>query len=1370
MAQFINMYPVELNDGAAPVVSLKQIHVANNKAHRVGAIVTLNGEPITLGGGCAGTAILASGETVPLTGGITSGNQAYVELDSSCYLVEGHIDVYVTWYSGALKTTLLHAVGTVKLTQTGTVIDPGTIIPSVEQLISDIEDAANSIPADYTALIATIAGAFSTTKSYRAGDWAWQGGTLYRFTKDHAAGTWAASDVEAVVVCDEMRDMERSLSNRVNVLHQLVNYGYDGDGQIAKNSTNKIGITRRGTQYTLDNNDYSVPTTAETRFKINGDLARASNAETIQGWTTGLSLVSGHRYRVMAQKISGETLYASGSQPPWVAVYEAGSSTNIGAGVWSTDKTYYERTFTAGSTPVNIALYIKAGNTCKNAVYQVILEDITDGLDAKTMNRAIRAIPGAALQASDTSALMQITAAESGGSVSYALADAKYPALWTAAYYCAGALYHLTNDSSAALDNKVFVAALSSGTFNSGEPVVLALNTRANALLFKAAESLGIDDYVLQLFLGDRNITPWYSPDFIGTNEKTTATDTTLLKSGVPADAAAAGQRITENTQRADSVSNRVNVLHQLVDYGYDAGGSLPGDATNKLGVSRVGTQITLDSYAYDTPTTAETRIRLSGSLARATSADAVQGWTAGLPLISGNTYRITAQRISGAVTVASDSQTPWVTAYEAGSSSQMGSGNWNDDGSRYERTFTAGTSAINIALYVKAGVTCQNAVYQVFLEDITEGLDAQSLKSNMQSMGQSLQAQITAAVLDTVQKHAETKNWIEDITGNRALLITGRNGFINTSGETVDPYTTTPNATWTNTVLNCSPGDEFTINANGGSNARAWCFTDANWSVISVCGQNVACENTLVTAPANAAHIIINQKTTDKPCYSGNLTKNQFYSVTGRTEPGSLMFNTNGGLSTYINNTYQRSEMVYDVGENKTVQLRFPDADFAAQASIRVLFYTADGTFLSFLLYSGENPHTVKIPATGKYLKILAVSTAAQSSPIVFTLIGQYPIMETYNLNIINANVTHDGNTSLGFSYEVSKGAFSSGRLLLPPNYSLTGGKVPLIVYAHGSGGMTKWNSGLGEISGGSYYPYLKYLSDEGFAVFDCYPWTDKETIDNTTFSPIGLSVCKQSYLAGIRYACSRFNIDINKVSLLCKSQGGHIGHWAVTQTEFPFKAVCLFAPANGISRTNLFYNASCRKAIAQYAHFDATEEEISDFITSGNLASNENVQSLYAKNKALFVHLMPYINGITNGSFADFRTEIETAATQTVPQWLLDLGLPAKPEGASAMMICTRKQNYVKKGQVPCKFWCAFDDGSVSSYTNYAIYYWLCNGGSEAYFRVLPTGTGGHHAMDNDPNALKSSGTTALGIAYTNMPTAYVEVVEFIRQEMGD
>ena len=202
MAQYQNLYKVEMSTGTAPVVNLKQIHYADVKANRVGAIVLLNGEPVTLAGTCSGSAILADGSTVPMTG-VVSGNEAYIELIDECYSVEGIIRVFVKLTTGGVTTTLLAAVGTVQLTETDAVIDPGTIIPSVSALITAIEEAVDSIPADYSALLATIAPTFSASKEggYKAGEYVWYSGTLYRFTADHT-GSWTGSDVVATTVAE----------------------------------------------------------------------------------------------------------------------------------------------------------------------------------------------------------------------------------------------------------------------------------------------------------------------------------------------------------------------------------------------------------------------------------------------------------------------------------------------------------------------------------------------------------------------------------------------------------------------------------------------------------------------------------------------------------------------------------------------------------------------------------------------------------------------------------------------------------------------------------------------------------------------------------------------------------------------------------------------------------------------------------------------------------------------------------------------------------------------------------------------------------------------------------------------------------------
>ena len=156
MAQFVNIYPVDLQKGPVEV-SLNRMYLEDIKANRVGVTVTYGGAAVTLGGTCSGTAILSNGSTVAISGTI-SGNQAYIELPSAVYTVDGPVEVFVNLTNGGVTVTLLHGHGTVVQTDTGTVIDPGTIIPSVSALIAAIDAAVESIPQDYSALSATVAG------------------------------------------------------------------------------------------------------------------------------------------------------------------------------------------------------------------------------------------------------------------------------------------------------------------------------------------------------------------------------------------------------------------------------------------------------------------------------------------------------------------------------------------------------------------------------------------------------------------------------------------------------------------------------------------------------------------------------------------------------------------------------------------------------------------------------------------------------------------------------------------------------------------------------------------------------------------------------------------------------------------------------------------------------------------------------------------------------------------------------------------------------------------------------------------------------------------------------------------------------------
>lgn len=196
--RFPNMYRVDLEKGPA-IKQLHQMFMGDKAANRIGAYLFQGDAAVSPGGNCSGTAILNDGSTVALTGTV-AGNEVYIDLPPGCYAIPGPIQVYVLWTNGTVMTTVVAGFGAVTRTETGTIIDPGAIIPSVAQLISDIEDAVASIPADYSSLLVTIAPEFSTTADYHAGNFVWHSGTLYRARENVSAGAWDNSKFEPVII------------------------------------------------------------------------------------------------------------------------------------------------------------------------------------------------------------------------------------------------------------------------------------------------------------------------------------------------------------------------------------------------------------------------------------------------------------------------------------------------------------------------------------------------------------------------------------------------------------------------------------------------------------------------------------------------------------------------------------------------------------------------------------------------------------------------------------------------------------------------------------------------------------------------------------------------------------------------------------------------------------------------------------------------------------------------------------------------------------------------------------------------------------------------------------------------------------------
>lgn len=173
-------------------------------------------EPATLGGSVSANVIRPDGTTVPVSGAI-DGNKAYVTLQQEAYAVPGHVTIIIKVTQGTTVTTIAAIVANNMLSSTDTIVDPGTIIPSVQALIAQIETAVGSIPADYSALLATLAADYSSSKTYAVGDYAWQAGVLKRcIVPITTAETYTAAHWTNAVLGDDLSALKSAFINTLD--------------------------------------------------------------------------------------------------------------------------------------------------------------------------------------------------------------------------------------------------------------------------------------------------------------------------------------------------------------------------------------------------------------------------------------------------------------------------------------------------------------------------------------------------------------------------------------------------------------------------------------------------------------------------------------------------------------------------------------------------------------------------------------------------------------------------------------------------------------------------------------------------------------------------------------------------------------------------------------------------------------------------------------------------------------------------------------------------------------------------------------------------------------------------------------------------
>lgn len=200
------------------------MYPGDNLAHTWEVQVKRNGIPVDMSGGnVVGYFQRKDGNTVMVNGTITD-SVCKVTLAQECYAISGAMRAvmrYTNTSTNIIITLAYHAFTVQSRIDDGGIIDPGEVIPSIDDLLAEIEameEATAAAEAAADAVPDMVAPVFSTSTAYSAGSYIYYDGALYRFTSDHAAGAWNSAQAVAVTVGGEVADLKSQIEEMPTVM------------------------------------------------------------------------------------------------------------------------------------------------------------------------------------------------------------------------------------------------------------------------------------------------------------------------------------------------------------------------------------------------------------------------------------------------------------------------------------------------------------------------------------------------------------------------------------------------------------------------------------------------------------------------------------------------------------------------------------------------------------------------------------------------------------------------------------------------------------------------------------------------------------------------------------------------------------------------------------------------------------------------------------------------------------------------------------------------------------------------------------------------------------------------------------------------
>lgn len=427
----------------------------------------------------------------------------------------------------------------------------------------------------------------------------------------------------------------------------------------------------------------------------------------------------------------------------------------------------------------------------------------------------------------------------------------------------------------------------------------------------------------------------------------------------------------------------------------------------------------------------------------------------------------------------------------------------------------------------------------------------------------------------------------------------------------------------------------------------------------------------------------------------------------------------------------HQSPNGMIDVLGAKKVTIEVPSDCFDANTSITIFYFNKDYTL------SRTYTDTNRI-----------VDITMRNNETMFIPLIKNAIKNNFNIKVIAEGCQNikikklfkrtvtEADKFIHFGYPISDNLYNTGRIMLPYNYTPDGDSCPVILFVHGSNCYLTANGDM--LS--DYVPFWEYLCNQGYAIIDCWGWTSKYSQSgNNQHNPWMIPTTKLAYNSLVDFVINNFNIDKNNMFIMCKSLGGYIATYLLSTGRF--KAGSLLAPALAYFGGN------------QYASFGYTSA----------------IRQIIANELQLTGNTSGYISGsYTAEEGKDFWRQNLDKLSGYMPTWMGLTGNSASDKLETDMSRVYNVHNLCKTGMPPTIIFAAMDDESVDVNVIQSMCENIRNAGQVGTFRVMPNGTGGHHSVDSDANALKNANpiTTRSGVVYAanTVPLAYVESEEFI------